>query len=103
MPERTQWDDDVDRAIDLLISEDTEAFAMTAVKSEESGDGGTYLLNADKEGSDAILLAIFTMVEEIRRRSVANETPLSPEQILYAAAGVAEERGYLGSDREFIE
>jgi len=82
MSERTQWDESVDQAIELLISEDTEAFVLTALKSDNEG---MHLVQAHQEESDMVLLTIFTLIEEIRKKSVEAGTPLSPEEIMYSA------------------
>jgi len=84
MSERTQWDESVDQAIELLISEDTEAFVLTALKSDNEG---MHLVQAHQEESDMVLLTIFTLIEEIRKKSVEAGTPLSPEEIMYSAGG----------------
>lgn len=88
----------MDQAIELLISEDTEAFVLTALKSDNEG---MHLVQAHQEESDMVLLTIFTLIEEIRKKSVEAGTPLSPEEIMYSAGAIAEEHGYL--DGEFAD
>lgn len=92
MSERTQWDDTVDEAIELLISEETTSFALAALEGDD-----VHLVKATEDIDDA-LLAIFVMVEEVRQLSKQAGRELSPDEILTAAGYVAQERGYLDGD-----
>lgn len=96
MTERTQWDDTVDEAIELLIDEETDSFTLATTTENDE----LHLVKAT-EDVDEMLLAIFAMVEEIRQLSVEAGRELSPDEILTAAAQVAEEYGYLDPNAQF--
>lgn len=92
MTERTNWDDTVDEAIEVLIEENTEFFALAAVQGRDlhavSGAAGP-------EGLEDQLLATFIVIEETRRRLASEGIEAGPVDVVLAAMRVAGERGYL--------
>ncbi|PGF13798.1 hypothetical protein CP556_25045 [Natrinema sp. CBA1119] len=92
MSERTNWDESVDEAIKQLIDDDTEAFTLVTVEDQDS-----HLVKATETPVQE-LLPIYLLVEKIRMMAVEAGEPLSPQEILFGAMSVAEERGYLEDD-----
>jgi hypothetical protein len=92
MTERTNWDDTVDEAIEVLIDEDTEFFALAAVQGQDlhavSGAEGP-------DGLEEQLLATFVLIEDTRRRLASEGIEAGPVDTVLAAMRVAGERGYL--------
>lgn len=97
MPERTERDETVDRAIELLISEDTEAFVTVGVEAED-----VHIAGSSSE-VDHDLLAVFMVVEHARRRFEELGKSFTPGDIVGAAGAAAEQRGLLDSEARFID
>lgn len=96
MSERTQRDETVDKAIELLIADETDGFTMTAVQGDE--------VHVVKETDmDESLLSVFAIVEEIRRMTAAaGEYPgsMTPQDVFIEAGQIAAERGLIAGGME---
>jgi hypothetical protein len=97
MSERTDWDETVDRAIELLIAEDTESFHLLVSQTED-----IHLVSGTDDVEES-LLAVYLLVEDLRVSARKSGKPMTPDAILGAAATVASERGYLDPDRRQYE
>lgn len=96
MTERTEEDDTIDEAIELLIDEDTDGFSLVAHQGED-----VHLV----EGATAEeqMLAVWVLVEQIRRQASSAGSPLRPVDVLVAAVQKAQERGYLHEDASITD
>lgn len=92
MSERTERDDVIDEAIELLISEDTEGFMLTAVEADD-----VHLVGATDDVEQS-LLAVYVLVEELRQMGEEEGVSIAPSDVIVAAGQVADERGLLGGE-----
>jgi hypothetical protein len=90
--ERTDWDDAVDEAIEILISEDTSGFVLAAVEGED-----THSVSA-VSSMDERLLAVFIVVEEVRMLFAEQGMEMDPFEVVMAAGYMAEQSGYLDGE-----
>ena len=88
MTERTKKDDAIDRAIEQLIAEDLEGFALVTVEGQD-------VHSVQAASQDEQFLAVYMLVEQICRDAADEGTPLKPEDVLLGAFQVADERGLL--------
>lgn len=93
--ERTEEDDVIDRAIERLIADETEAFVLATVEERD-------VHNVQLASLEESLLAIYVQVEQLRREAAADGIELSPQDVLVGAMQTAEERGLL-DDRTTYE
>jgi hypothetical protein len=91
--ERTEWDDSVDEAIEVLIDDSTEAFALVGMQE----DSDIHLVQAS-ESMEQELLPIFMLVENVRQMAAQAGEQMLPHEVLIAAGHVAMERGYLDKE-----
>lgn len=96
MPDRTEWDEAVDRAIERLIDEDTEAFALVTTEAED-----IHLVKA--ADPDEELLAVWMLVEALVREADEAGMDLRPGEVLAAGAEIAASRGLLEDAATFQE
>ena len=88
MTERSDWDEAVDEAIEVLIDESTDGFALVATQGEEAH----FVEAADLEEE---LLAVWMLVRQVMEVARAEGQELKPAEVVAGAFHVAEERGYL--------
>lgn len=88
MSERTEEDERIDEAIELLIDDDTDGFSLVAHQGED-----VHLVEGAKP--DQQMLAVWILVQQIRRQASSAGTPLRPVDVLAGAVQIAQERGYL--------
>jgi hypothetical protein len=91
--ERTEYDDSVDEAIEVLIDDSTEAFVLVGMQD----DSDVHLIQAS-ENVEQELLAVFMLVENMRKMAAQTGREMLPHEVLIAAGHVAMERGYLSQE-----
>jgi hypothetical protein len=90
--ERTQRDERIDEAIEVLIAEDTEGFVTVGVGSE-----GVHLVqSAEKEEQ---LLAVWALATQVMEEAREGDIPLTPPDVLALAAEAAADRGLIPDDQ----
>lgn len=89
MAERTNYDDTIDKAIELLIADDTEGFVLTTIEEDD-----LHLVKATNN-LDEDLLSIYIQIEELRMMASEAGGKLSALDILAAVADAARETGML--------
>lgn len=96
MSERTDWDETVDEAIEVLIADSTDAFVLMGRQGDE-----THLIEAVQEPTDRLLAIWMLVSREISMLQESGEE-IGPQDVLANAYLEAGRRGYLeGSVDEY--
>jgi hypothetical protein len=90
--ERTDWDEAVDEAIEVLISEDTSSFVLAGVEGDD-----VHSVSA-VSSMDERLLAVFIVVEEVRMLFEDRGVDMDPFEVVMAAGYMAERAGCLDGE-----
>ena len=88
MTERTERDEMVDQAIEVLIDEDVEGFAVVGIGQE----GVHTVTMTDRQGE---LLAVWALANRVMEESRAQDIPLTPPDVLALAAEAAADQGLI--------
>jgi hypothetical protein len=96
MMDRTEWDDMVDEAIEVLIAEDTESFVLVGTQGED-----VHVVQGADGGDE--LVAIWALVTQVMSRAQETGQDLRAPDVLALAAGEAAERGLLEPGAGFEE
>ncbi len=100
MPERTEFDDAIDEAIDLLIQDQTESFALQVCEGED-----THLVSSQRDSFtvDLKLRQVAVALQELSELSeqIDGAPDMDPIGVAHAAMHVAERENLELSDSQF--
>jgi hypothetical protein len=88
MTERTERDEMVDQAIELLIDENVGGFAVVGI-----GEEGVHTVTMTDRQDE--LLAVWALADQVLENARAQDIPLTPPDVIRLAAEAAADQGLI--------